>query len=640
MRCRLPFRGRIVSLSLVAIAALSCALAGSSVARAQARVMDTLVEDWCFGAPSNTANQGGRVENSGGRFDCGTCSADPDLACETDADCFGDGPCVDLGSRTELVWWDDHSDGAVNDLATVALAQDTTNLYVAFELWLHPEAASLPTIQLAIDFAPGGIASWYDPAFVLTNPGNCSVSTDRACTSDADCHFCAVSTEPPPLGRPAVCGVVCDPTPPDNTCDMSQVCVNLGTVGPAAEVGTGSCLEPTPDHLLVIDLFRWLIGLEDHVAVMENVGGVWLPIPGTSIPVLVSPNAFGVGVHPRARLEIAVPWSVFDCTGCPAACSCPGFGPGLALGFTAVLARQMPTLDYRPAGAIEDLFTEAVAGTTTSSPDDCPGNSHVTLQCELADRSSDAFVFEIVPAQDWDGDGVCEDADNCPLAANPPADCDQNAATPDEQCDGDADGRGDPCDVCPNDPDPGQGDRDGDGLGNACDADIDGDGTHNAAEFDRDDDGVPEDDGDGTYDPCPDRIKQQCDDNCPLDGNRLQRDRDSDGVGDVCDFDDGEVGGVSASSLPGGATTPLLEWHPEEGATGYNVYRGLIAELPASYGACFRAGVPGPRTVVPGSPSVGQTYFFLVTAEIPGAEEVLGRDGEGIDRPPAPGCPE
>ncbi len=57
---------------------------------------------------------------------------------------------------------------------------------------------------------------------------------------------------------------------------------------------------------------------------------------------------------------------------------------------------------------------------------------------------------------DSDGDGVCDDVDNCPHVFNP------------DQHDKDGDGRGDACDVCPGIADDGT-DSDGDGVGDACD---------------------------------------------------------------------------------------------------------------------------------------------------------------------------
>ena len=81
-------------------------------------------------------------------------------------------------------------------------------------------------------------------------------------------------------------------------------------------------------------------------------------------------------------------------------------------------------------------------------------------------------------AVDRDGDGILNVDDNCPDVANTSqidtdGDGDGNACDADD----DDDGVDDVTDVCPLTPDPGQEDADGDGAGDACDADDDGDGV-------------------------------------------------------------------------------------------------------------------------------------------------------------------
>src|SRR5579883_2695546 len=101
---------------------------------------------------------------------------------------------------------------------------------------------------------------------------------------------------------------------------------------------------------------------------------------------------------------------------------------------------------------------------------------------------------------DYDGDGIADDFDNCPFIANR------------DQADQDGDKIGDVCDNCPTVANPDQHDVNGNGIGDACDPDIDGDTILNAA------------------------------DNCPYVPNLNQRDTNHNGVGDVCDPDmDGDA---------------------------------------------------------------------------------------------------
>jgi hypothetical protein len=104
---------------------------------------------------------------------------------------------------------------------------------------------------------------------------------------------------------------------------------------------------------------------------------------------------------------------------------------------------------------------------------------------------------------DSDSDGICDEDDNCPFVTNP------------DQEDFDQDGVGDLCDNCPDVVNADQSDADEDGLGDVCDpcTDTDGDGCG--------DPGFP--------------ANTCCADNCPLVFNPDQTDTDNDGVGDACD---------------------------------------------------------------------------------------------------------
>ena len=114
-----------------------------------------------------------------------------------------------------------------------------------------------------------------------------------------------------------------------------------------------------------------------------------------------------------------------------------------------------------------------------------------TLKPDSIDGSS--LYAGMSDPKDTDGDGIANEADNCPTIFNPIRPLDAG-----KQSDVDGDGEGDACDVCP----------------------IDADTTVCTA-FDPNDP-----DGDG---------KPSSEDNCPDKGNSDQADKDGDGKGDVCD---------------------------------------------------------------------------------------------------------
>ncbi|MCH7780338.1 MAG: hypothetical protein IH848_05775 [Acidobacteria bacterium] len=203
---------------------------------------------------------------------------------------------------------------------------------------------------------------------------------------------------------------------------MDQTCEGLGDEGLKQIVGGDSWPEGGADYLLLFDFSLWLIGGEDAVMVVQptkpgdgNIWGSvgyplvgslnpeWNPVLGCApdfagdldecdFPPSVNPGASGGSGGPPGSIEVAIPWEAFGCTGCPTACSCPGFGPDVPFRFNMIVARGTLSLDFTPDGAHEDAMSEAVASTTTTSLDSCPGFGTVNTECELADGSSDAFI--------------------------------------------------------------------------------------------------------------------------------------------------------------------------------------------------------------------------------------------------------
>lgn len=186
-----------------------------------------------------------------------------------------------------------------------------------------------------------------------------------------------------------------------------------------------------------------------------------------------------------------------------------------------------------------------------------------------------AGAYTYLCADDADGDGLCDDEDNCPTVDNP------------GQEDGDGDLVGDVCDNCPTIANSLQEDEDGDGCGTACDPQP----ADDAIDCD-----TPDTDGDGLVDPldnCPvtpnptqvdddgDGVGTDCD-NCPDTPNPLQEDEDGDGVGDACEGCAVEtpVTGLRVAREPDGRILARWDVHLDACLDGYAVLAALDPPAP------------------------------------------------------------
>jgi Concanavalin A-like lectin/glucanases superfamily/Thrombospondin type 3 repeat len=121
------------------------------------------------------------------------------------------------------------------------------------------------------------------------------------------------------------------------------------------------------------------------------------------------------------------------------------------------------TLDNVPTDGIDVLQCSPFDGPGGTNIVDCGGLPYAYCLLNYNDGVGNHIklgVRENVPCADGDADGVCDDDDNCPSAANA------------DQADVDGDGHGDACDNCPTNANADQTDTDGDGAGDACDVAV------------------------------------------------------------------------------------------------------------------------------------------------------------------------
>ena len=196
------------------------------------------------------------------------------------------------------------------------------------------------------------------------------------------------------------------------------------------------------------------------------------------------------------------------------------------------------------AWACGRCFEESSAYVTTVGELPCvPQNGDLGGEI-LCLHAPDLNEFWTIDVTDWftgssrfsytrtQGDNLGDVCDLCPAGGGAlQSDRDGNGVG--DACDDpDSDGFVDAQDNCPDDANPGQEDADGDRIGDVCD-DSDGDGVLDPADNCIDDSNATQDDGDG------DGVGDACD-NCVADANPDQGDFNTNGVGDACEDSDGD----------------------------------------------------------------------------------------------------
>jgi len=84
-----------------------------------------------------------------------------------------------------------------------------------------------------------------------------------------------------------------------------------------------------------------------------------------------------------------------------------------------------------------------------------------------------------------------------------------------------------------------------------------------------------------------------------------------------------------------------LAWKPEKSTGVYNLYRGLVSTLPGlGYGGCQQQSLAAETATDAAVPTIGSSYFYLITAENLLAQEgTKGFNSAGVERANLSPCP-
>ena len=286
---------------------------------------------------------------------------------------------------------------------------------------------------------------------------------------------------------------------------------------------------------------------------------------------------------------------------------------GQSFAFSGLRAPPTVVLDIADLGADPAC---ACADSDGDGDDDCTERLFGTDPSDAASHGPDA-----------DGDGILDDVDDCPAAADPAQldgdgdgfgdACDPDPADPaNSVVDRDGDGVLDPWDSCPDLGNPGQEDQDFDRFGDPCDncplafndqSDSDRDGRGDACDtclFD------PE--------PDPDEDRVCSGDNCPNAWNGGQEDSDGDGFGNACDCSPDvtlpALAGLRLAGLGGSAAfVRELTWEAGRPGHVYDVVTGPLERVfgrgDFSQAECMASGLDVRR--VAEGPRDGDAWYLV-----------------------------